>query len=57
MRQVVMTFRDADLREGSVVAVMPEEERGDARRIGLEGEHQHVEHDLNILRALPCGIA
>ena len=36
MRQVVVAFGDADLREGAVAAVVGQQERGDARRVGLE---------------------
>src|SRR5262249_49796289 len=52
MRQVVMSLRDANFREGTIVAIVAQHDGGDARAIGLEGQHQHVQHDLGVLRAI-----
>ena len=49
MRQVVMAFRDPDFREGPVTSLVREQERGDARRIGLEGQDHHVEHEPDMV--------
>ena len=48
MRQVVVALRDADFRERAVAPFAGEQECGDARGIGLEGQDHHVKHELNV---------
>ena len=45
----MVAFGDADLGEGAVAAVAGQDQRGDAGGIGLEGEEEHVIHDLDVL--------
>ena len=44
-----MALGDADLVERAVAAVVGEQQRSDAGRVGLERQHQHVVHELNVL--------
>ena len=44
-----MAFGNANLRQGTIVAVVPEQERGDAGGVGLKRQDQHVIHELNVL--------
>ena len=48
VRQVVMTFGNPKVAEGTVVAVVAENECGHARRVRLKRQHQHVIHELDI---------
>ena len=50
-----MALGDADLGERAVAAVVGEQEGGDPRRVGLERQHQHVEHELDVLRVARSG--
>ena len=49
VRQIVVPFGEAQIGERAIAAVVGQEQRGNARRIGLERQEQHVEHELNVL--------
>ena len=52
MGQVVMALGDADLVERAVAAVVGEQQGRHSRRVGLERQDQHVEHELDVLRVV-----
>ena len=49
MGEVVVALGEPDFGEGAVAAFPGEQERRDARGIGLEREREHVEHDGDVL--------
>ena len=50
VRQVVMAFGHVDELVRPVAAVVGEHERADARQVGLEGEHEHVGQQADVVR-------
>ena len=52
VREVVMAFLDADFGEGAVAAIDREHECADAGGVGLEGQQQHVVHEVHVLADL-----
>ena len=50
--QVVVALGDADLVERAVAAVVGQQQGRDARRVGLERQDQHVEHELDVFRVV-----
>ena len=57
--QVVVPLGDPDLVERAVAAVVGEQQGRDAGRVGLEGQDQHVVHELDVFarsrRGCPAG--
>src|SRR5262245_47700623 len=49
MSEIVMAFRDADLVEGAVAAVVGKQKGCNACRVALERQHQNVKHKLEML--------
>ena len=45
-----MALGDAELAVLDFAALAGEHERGDARHVGLEGQHQQVAHQTEVLR-------
>src|SRR5665213_2532384 len=50
MRQVVMTFGNADLGKRTVAAIVCQQHGGDARGVRLKRKQDRIEHHLNMFR-------
>ena len=62
MGNAVMLLGETQFRIGAAVAFGAHDQRGDARHVGLQRQHEHVGHEAEVLaeqrrdarRALPC---
>ena len=52
MRQIVMTFGNADVGKGTVAAVVREQHRRHAGGVRLKRQHHDVVHELDVLRVI-----
>ena len=45
----MVAVRDGDIPVAAVAALAPDHEGHDAREVGLEGHHLHVDHELGVV--------
>src|SRR5215831_11640135 len=48
MGQIMVALGNSNLREGPITTFAGKQQSGNAGGIGLEGNHKHIEHELDV---------